>query len=272
MPDAALANGAPSGARCSLHPERAAAMTCSRCGVFICADDARILGGTAREAKTYCPSCAERPEIDYLEAFRQKCWGKRDVWAWLLGTSALLFGAAGLFGASGSIQDRDWGGLAFTGGLLAQAAVQGCYFFGLRWTRLAVLAIPAAAVVLSARLDPASSIVPAIAFLVLFGAYFDTRNRLFFRVEVSRTALHKAWDLFANNSLARAGYLLGFASLLLGVLAPIGLVLSIIGLSRVNPEAHPPIGRKGQAIAGIVLSSLSLAGWGALLLFSLLRK
>lgn len=34
--------------------------------------------------------------------------------------------------------------------------------------------------------------------------------------------------------------------------------LSIAGLTRVDPNATPPIGRKGQAIAGSVCSTLGL--------------
>ncbi|WP_257459184.1 hypothetical protein [Archangium lipolyticum] len=48
------------------------------------------------------------------------------------------------------------------------------------------------------------------------------------------------------------------------------LVCSIIGLRRVNPNAHPPIGRKGQAIAGIVLGTVGCLIWGGVLVLSLL--
>ncbi len=44
-------------------------------------------------------------------------------------------------------------------------------------------------------------------------------------------------------------------------LAPISLLCFIIGLRRVNPAATPPIGRKKQSIAGIVINTVSLVGW-----------
>ena len=100
-----------------------------------------------------------------------------------------------------------------------------------------------------------SSLVP---LLVALAIYNDTRNRLFFKVEVPREKLRKAWDLYSNNSIARAGFLVGLFSLLVCPLAIAGLPCSILGLKRVDPQAHPPIGRRRQAIAGIVLSSLGL--------------
>jgi hypothetical protein len=98
--------------------------------------------------------------------------------------------------------------------------------------------------------------VPA---LVLAAILQDTRNRLFFKVDVPREKLKKAWDLYCNNTIARVGFLLGIFSMLLCPLAVFGLPCSIVGLRRVNPQAHPPIGRKGQAIAGIVFNSVGLA-------------
>ena len=107
-----------------------------------------------------------------------------------------------------------------------------------------------------------SGLMPIIITLVI---YNDTRNKLFFREEVSTEALQKAWDLYSNNRVARAGFVLSIFGILLPVFAPMALVCSIIGLRRVNPAAHPPIGRKRQAIAGIVLGSIGIL-WGLVLL------
>ena len=76
---------APEGARCSLHPDRPALLACQRCGAFICEDDQCPIDGAL-----YCPPCAARPDVDYLDAFRLKHWGVRDSWAWLFGLGALL--------------------------------------------------------------------------------------------------------------------------------------------------------------------------------------
>jgi hypothetical protein len=259
-------SAAATGAMCSLHPDRASTATCDRCGAFICDEDRRPL-----ERRVFCPSCAVRPEVDYLEAFRLKYWGRRDLWAWGVGVAALFNGAGGVY----SLIDQRWMDGAIS---LAFAGVGGFYFFGRAWARVALFVLPllffglvavgqiraggrasapeAVGVVLG------SSLIPT---LILLGMFLDTRNKLFFKRPVSRKQLQRAWDLYANNTIARAGFLLS----LLG-LGPIGLVLSIIGLRRVNPSAHPPIGRKGQAVAGIVLGALGTIGGGALLVASLL--
>jgi hypothetical protein len=63
---------------------------------------------------------------------------------------------------------------------------------------------------------------------------------------------------------------------IIGVFMPpfalIALIASIIGLRNVDPHATPPIGRQGQAIAGIVLSSLSVLAWGGALVAALLSR
>ena len=67
-----------------------------------------------------------------------------------------------------------------------------------------------------------------------------------------------------NNPVARAGYLLSFLSLVLGPVALLSVPLCIVGLRRVDPASHPPQGRRGQAITGLVLSAVGLAVFVAL--------
>jgi hypothetical protein len=43
-------------------------------------------------------------------------------------------------------------------------------------------------------------------------------------------------------------------------------------LRRVDPSAYPPIGRKGYAIAGIVLGALGTLVWGTVLVMTLLER
>ena len=50
----------------------------------------------------------------------------------------------------------------------------------------------------------------------------------------SQEALEKAWDLYANNTVARAGFMLGIIGLIAFPLAPVALLCSIIGLRRVD--------------------------------------
>jgi len=245
--ETAVAAAVPADACCSLHPDRPAVAACARCGAFVCGEDRQSVGGSQ-----YCPTCAARPDVDYLEAFRQKYWGKRDGWAWLMGFGSVLSAVWGVALIAGGYMNKNAMALAQGVGLLPLAVVLGSYFFGLRWARWAIFV----AIVLQAAVNPREITPSLVGVGLLAAAYFNTRNRLFFRVEVTREALQKAWG---NNTLARTGFFLGLASLLFGFFAPFGLVLSIIGLTRVNPKAHPPIGGKGQAIAGIVLSSVGMA-------------
>src|SRR4051812_45247682 len=124
-------------ATCSLHPDRPATFTCSRCGAFICDADRRLLG-----ADVFCPTCVVRPDVDYLEAFRQSVWGKRDSWAWLVGIGAALNAFTGVGGlATGRLV---YGVI----GILA-AVIGACYFLGMRWARVGLLATPPVAVAAS---------------------------------------------------------------------------------------------------------------------------
>lgn len=85
-----------------------------------------------------------------------------------------------------------------------------------------------------------------------------TLNKLFFRMDVSRAELRKAWDLHANNPLARTAFILALFSLFLWPLGVVVLPMAVVALRRVNPTAMPPQGRKGYAIAAIVFSTLGI--------------
>ena len=253
--------------RCQSHPEEPVLGTCPRCGTFFCEQDRENVDG-----RDYCASCAKRPDVDYLEAFRLKYWGKRDLWAWLVGLGGLLNLTVGVLGF---VFGQGEASMAFVhAGLLLMGGVGIAFWAGYPFARLALCFLPVASMAVGALSEPAPVAIGRgiIPLIFAIGIYRDTRNQLFFKVEVSREALQKSWHLYANNSAARTGILLSSAGLLIPVFAPFGLVSSIIGLRRVDPHAHPPIGRKGQAIAGIVLGALSILGWGGLLLASLLKS
>lgn len=223
---------------------------CTRCGVFVeRSDDVKFLF-----AKPYCSTCAARPDVDYLEAFRLKYWGKRDVWAWLMGLGVPFT----LLGLVGSVSSGAWLGVP---GQLASLIVGVAFFLGRPWARWGGL-IMVGLNLLPALTQPSQALlivgVMAVSALIWVAIIQTTLNKLFFKVDVSRQQLQQAWDLYANNTLARTGFLLGLLSLLVWPLGAVALPLSIVGLLRVDPNASPPIGRKGQAIAGIVVSSIGL--------------
>jgi hypothetical protein len=206
-------------------------------------------------AKPYCSTCAARPDVDYLEAFRLKYWGKRDVWAWLIGLGVPFT----LLGLASTLTRGAW--LAVPG-QLASIIVGAAFFLGHPWARWGGFIIFGLNMLRAFAPGPASRaaflVVGVIGALIWVAIIQSTLNKLFFKLDVSRHQLQKAWDLYANNTLARSGYLFGLLSLLVWPLGAIALPLSIAGLLRVDPNATPPIGRKGQAIAGIVCSSIGL--------------
>jgi hypothetical protein len=243
----------PEAGRCPAHPDRAVLGACTRCGTFYCEQDHRVVHG-----KAYCEPCSVRPEVDYLEGFRRRCWGRRDVWTWLVGLSGLRNGIEGLLLlTSGEAEAMPLG--SFT---LAAAAVCVCFWLGMPWARKALIGVPIGFLALVVLGEVESGALRALValFLVLV-IYNDTRNKLFFKLEVLPSALRKAWHLYMNNTMARAGLLLGVLGVLIPGVGFLALVCSIVGLRRVDPEATPPIGRKGQAIAGIILGSVATLGW-----------
>ncbi len=228
---------------CAAHPTEAALGNCTRCGAFVCRLDSRELDG-----QRYCETCAARPDVDWLEAFRLKHWGKRDGWAWLFGIFAPIELAAGI----AMLLQPETRGVAF---FVIASAVSGALWWlrvkQARWLTLAVFG--GQAFFVAATVNGwliASNIIPA---LILLSVIFATRTKLFFQIDVDREELKRMWNLYANNQMARYALSVGILGLLVWPAAPIALLCGIVGLARVDPDARPPIGRKGSAIAGIVL-------------------
>jgi len=255
---------------CPRHPELPAIGACTRCGGFICAQDVVQL-----DKKPYCQACAALPGVDYLEQFRLKYWGKRDGWAWLFLFNAVLLPIVAVGALVPSLGPMSRGEVVGTVTSLALAVASGAYFAGYRPMRFLVLVLPLltmlGAVLAndSIRLAEAG-IVSLLPMLIGLAIFFDTRNRLFFKVQVSRDRLQRLWDIYENNPIARAAFVGGMISMVMFPLAPLTLALAIIGLTRVNPTSHPPVGRKGQAVAGIVFSVIGLVVFAAMVLSAVL--
>lgn len=244
---------------CPRHPSHVAVGTCARCGGFFCEAEA-----IAHGPHTYCEACGHLPEVSHLERMRQELWGKREGWAWLMLASAPLHltftvgvGLEGLW---------HWAVLG-----AADTAVGVAWFLGVRLARPALLALPPmwlVAFLLKERdLWVLGTLVPAMGLALWL--YASTRVRLFFRLEVERERLERLWDARENNPLARHALVCGVAGLVLPVAAPVAMVLGLLGLHRVNPEATPPIGKGNQALAGVVLGGVGLMFWTVVLLWRL---
>ncbi|MEW5742344.1 MAG: DUF4190 domain-containing protein [Myxococcota bacterium] len=249
----------PAGATCPRHPNAPAIAACRRCGTFVCISDQVLL-----DSAVFCGDCAARPDVDYLEAFRQKYWGKRDSWAWLFGFAALVNVAAGLGFLAEAVSDFQPGTVVIAAALLAWGVTAGAFWWGARWARPGILVVVLLfAAAQTFMLGPAGlgSVIFPLAFVA--SALGSVRTKLFFRMDVTRAELKKTWSVLHDNVIARNAVMLGVAGLLIGLFAPLAVLLGIIGLRRVDATAYPPIGRKGQAIAAIVLGALGTLGWGA---------
>lgn len=198
-------------------------------------------------AVLYCTDCAARPEVNYLEVFRQGLWGKRDANAWVVGVVSLGLVAGGAWVAS----MREWFLAAL---MLGASGVGACFFLGQRWARTGLVATPVVAgLVGMSSQGPGALVLGFLMFVSALQTFLDARNRLFFRVEVSEKDLRRLWDLRVNNPLARNALSLGLTAFIIPVFAPFAVLVGALALRKVDPHARPPIGRKAHAIAAIVL-------------------
>ena len=254
-------------ARCAIHPELIAAGTCSRCGGFACADCLTAVSGL--EGRMFCAACAARPEVNYLEAFRLEYWGRRDVWAWTVGLVTVgVCALVALLLLGGPRSPRE--GLAALL-LLASVPVGVAFFLGRPWARTALMLTPWGLALIAGALAPEVRIVPLLIgtspfALIAIRIHRDVRNQLFFRRPVTPGQLKALWNVRRNNPFARQALSFGLSGVLVPVFAPLAVLFGAVALRRVDPQAHPPIGRGGQALAGLVLGVASLLLWGFVLL------
>jgi hypothetical protein len=182
------------------------------------------------------------------------------VWNVLVGLSGVLHLTLG----GSLLWEKKW-----LPGLLCVAGtvVTGAYALQVRWARTALVVLPLlwTAFVLASgapdRLRYAIFLSPlAVLFMQAVILYFDTRNRLAFRVEVPREALEKLWLARGSNPHALWAMRLGYVGLVFPPAAVAAVVLGLLGLKRVNLAADPPVGGRGQALRGVCLGGLVLLG------------
>jgi hypothetical protein len=243
--------------RCAAHPEEAASGTCSRCGTFFCAACQRLIFDKDDKAKAYCAECARRPDINYLELFRLKLWGRRDAWAWVIG----LYGLGLTVFAGVMLVNRQYVPALATG---ACAGVCMAFFLGVPWARQALILTPPGVGAVGGALGYFSALALPPLFLIFFAAlfaYVSPRSQLFFRQEVSVPQLHRLWHQREDNPLARHAMSFALGGLFLPLFAPVAIVLGVEALRRVNPDAMPPVGRRGQSLAAVVLGFVITGTW-----------
>jgi len=236
--------------RCATHPDEAASGTCTRCGGFFCAACQRgVLG------KVYCAACAERPDVNYLEQFRLKLWGKRDSSTWTMGVWALALAAFVVMALRN-------GQYVSALGFGSCAGLSVAFFLGMAWSRKALIITPLIFAPVCALLRDFEAIILLVSTSgAAVGVYRNTRSQLFFRLQVPVDRLQRLWHLRENNPIARNALSFAAGALIIPLFAPVAIVLGVLGLQRVNPRATPPVGRRADAIGAIVLGVLVIAGW-----------
>lgn len=249
---------------------------CDRCGNF--AKSPKILMG-----RLACEDCLAIPGVDFLQAFKDEVWGRRDEFISLVALHlvVLLLAILGLCvlmsrGASAV-------NLASLAIIIVSAANAAAYV--LRFTQarlnLVIFSILLPAIHIGTTIVFEGGIKPSrlgetiaqmfLGFAISLVAFRSTRNKLAFKMEVSDFDLERCYTRYRDNPLARYGSSLGVLGMLIPVFAPIGFILSIKGLRAVNAEAWPPVGNKQAAVLGLVTSSIGLL-WGSFLLLALLLR
>lgn len=240
---------------CVFHPDRGAKAACQRCGRLLCDEDRRVV-----DEMVHCPRC------DPLESFRAKLWGKRDVWAWLMGLSA----PPQLWMTVDAV--RTGAGLPWVVANAALTVLCACYFFGQRWTRTAVLLSPLAvlaapdALFLSRapRGMELGGVVWATKLTVLLvgtgllvGMYLNVRNQLFFRIDPPRARLAEERTEYFSNRIARWALGISLGGLILPGLGAAALPMAITALYRIRTHPEAGLPGKHEAAWSIALALVS---------------
>jgi hypothetical protein len=246
---------------CPAHAAEELIGPCERCGDFVCKLDSRVL-----EGKRLCVArCAAEVESDYLERYRRELWGKMDGWVFWFGILSPFFTLIGIWWAPPLEAAVGIGG----------TAIFIAYLLRKPWARVALFLMPPTHILLSipqgGEAVGAAFAVSLFTTLLVTGAYLSPRNRLAFRLTVSRAQLRKLWDVYRNNPRARESVALGILGWPLPILAPVGVAMAIYGLLQVNPASDPPIGKRSHAMAGLLLSIASIIFWATALILGWIR-
>jgi hypothetical protein len=250
---AATAPGAAApAAACPRHAGETLLGPCERCGDFVCPLESRAV-----EGRRLCLRCAPIVEGDYLERYRREMLGRPDGFWVLFGVICPVLTAVFMWSAPPLEAAFGVGGLAIFAG----------YFLKHPWARVALFLCPAAGIGLAVPHGPdalgGALAAGAVGGATVLGAYLSPQNRLTFGLDVERPQLERLWNIYRNNPRARDALYAAVFGWLVWVFLPIGLLLGIYALTQVNERGDPPIGRRREAVAAIVVASLGIAVWGA---------
>lgn len=175
-------------ARCANHPGDAAIATCTRCGVFTCAQDTANVDGIA-----YCVPCSKRPDVDRVEAYRVGCQGNRSAIEWAFIAAMPLQLVLGV----GALLKSTEAKIAVPGALALLSATNAVLWFNgrviARRIHVALVASWALAIALLTWREGAALAAFGVAVVVPFGLapLIAARSKLFFGLPVSRQELRR---------------------------------------------------------------------------------
>lgn len=260
------------GVRCERHPEELITGACARCGVFLCAKEQVLVG-----AKAFCAACASRPEVSWLEQLRAKGLGVRDAWCWMfLGLSVLELIAFVAFTAD-LVHELSSGRRspavrlpervpALTL-LVTMTALHASFLAGKPWIRWSIGVLPVVGGVVAVVRDQVGvAAFWALMFMFAATSWTDTRSKLFFRLHVPDAELEKYHTRNLENPAAQWAGRLAAVGLLVPFAGLAAIVLGVVGLSKVNPTASPPVGKRFLSGFAIAVGLLETAFFASLFL------
>jgi hypothetical protein len=240
-------------------PHQAASVgVCHRCGVFLC--QACV---TRVDANVFCATCAARPDVDYVEAYRLAHWGKREGWAWFFGVSGLSSALSVVAAVAAWVRQGPTLDTLYVAGISAFGAVVGVsWFLRQQWARgLAIAQFAVLGVVL--LVSGGVAMVPALVMLTLIiaSAFTNVRSQLFFKLDVPRERLRRDWAIYHDNQAARSAAALAVGGLLVPGLGLMAIGFGVYAYRKVDPQAHPPIGGRASSLVGIIVGAIDVALW-----------
>ncbi len=251
--------------QCLQHPETPTAETCPRCGSFMCA---RCV--TTLFSRRYCSTCAARDDVNWLEVYRRSRLGKRDGLTWAALGFSLLWGFLALVQLTNYQRPLD---LVIALMLLLQAAHGIAFFARYTFTRHALPLLALVWLGIAVGFENAAFGVMTVGNLATWLAVLtDTGNKLFFQLPVPEPKLLKHWKLYGDNPLSVTAGQLTVLGLFVPPVVPFALVLAIVALTRVNPNATPPVGKRWSCIGYIFVSGALCLMWGTMLVAELSRR
>lgn len=245
---------------------------CDRCGNFTDPADLREVFG-----KQVCEPCREHQGVDYLQDMVSQYWGRRDNYVWIFGIGGIITSLAfAVYGltctitvALGTYTAAEVVGIKTLVTGLAGAALFACYVLMKPWTRVVLplfflvsglLTVLCYSIVEGRVSDQAIvwAMLNGVCLLLAIAAYRDAQNRLAFQIEITGKQMQRLWSTRHDNPMARTGATLALLSFCVPFLSFVAIICCIIGLTRIDSKAWPPVGGWSNCIAGLIIALLAL--------------